>query len=231
LERRLTLALSNLIVDDWRLLTTWAPSAGAGAERAIAAALGWHIKAVMERSWDVDCEYNRSGAADDAAVKRWLATSDEGVMDGQPPPTPVTPDLIVHRRGLRGKANNLFILELKKNDDGDDSYADQTSRGSLKSILDIQKNFDYQHAVLLNLQLTPRDRPRSGLGSNSRTGRRRSLTSPTRCTRPRRSGPCTGAADWRRNAATLTPDCSSFGRRDAPGRLCAVTGHEGVRTN
>jgi hypothetical protein len=155
LERRLTVALSNLIVDDWRLLTTWAPSAGAGAERAIAAALGWHIKAVMERSWDVDCEYNRSGTADEAAVKRWLATSDEGATDGRPPPTPVTPDLILHRRGLHGEVNNLLVLEVKKNDDGDDSPTGQTSRGSLKSILDIQKNFGYQHALLLNLRLTP----------------------------------------------------------------------------
>jgi hypothetical protein len=154
LERRLVVALSNLIVDDWRLLTTWAPSAGAGAERAIASALGWHIKAVMEQSWDVDCEYNRSSAAEQAVVKRWLASSDYGATDG-PPPQPVTPDLIVHRRGLRGKANNLLVLELKKNDDGDDSPTGLRSRGSLRSILDIQKHFGYQHAVLLNLRLTP----------------------------------------------------------------------------
>jgi hypothetical protein len=152
LGRRLTVALSNLIVDDWRLLNTWAPSAGAGAERAIAAALGWHIKAIMERSWNVDCEYNRTGAAYEAAVKRWHASSRADATAGQPPP--VIPDLIVHRRGLPGKENNLLVLELKKNDDGEGSSTDQRSRGSLESILNIQENFGYQHAVLLNLKLT-----------------------------------------------------------------------------
>ena len=151
LERRLSVALSNLIVDDWRLLITWTPTAGASGERAIAAALGWHIKSVMERSWDVDCEYNRTGTAHAAAVKRWRA-SNEDATDGPLPPT-VTPDVIVHRRSLGGKANNLLVLELKKAD-GDDPPTGSTSRGSLKSILDIQKHFGYQHALLLNLRLT-----------------------------------------------------------------------------
>jgi hypothetical protein len=65
----------------------------------------------MERSWDVDCEYNRTGTAEAAAVKRWRA-SNKGATDGQLPPT-VTPDVIVHRRGLPGRANNLLVLELK----------------------------------------------------------------------------------------------------------------------
>lgn len=114
LERRLTVALSNLIVDDWRLLTTWTPTSGASGERAIAAALGWHIKSAMERSWDVDCEYNRTGSAEATEVKRWRAPN-EGATNEQLPPT-VTPDVIVHHRGLDGKANNLLVLELKKTD-------------------------------------------------------------------------------------------------------------------
>jgi hypothetical protein len=143
LERRLTVALSNLIVDEWRILTAWAPNVGAGSERAIASKLGWHINVLMERRWDVDCEYNRVGKAFETEVKRWNDARE-----------PVTPDLIVHRRGLRGRENNLLVLELKKNSDGNNSSAQQTSGGSLKSILDIQKTFGYQHAVLLNLQLT-----------------------------------------------------------------------------
>jgi hypothetical protein len=148
LERRLTIALSNLIVDDWRLLTIWAKKAGPAGERAVAAGLGWHIKALMERSWDVDCEYNRDGMADEVAPKR---QSDAGATDGKL----VTPDLVVHRRGSSGRANNLLVLELKKNDDGNGSSANRISRGgSLESILGIQKKFGYQHAVLLNLRLT-----------------------------------------------------------------------------
>jgi len=149
LERRLTIALSNLIVDDWRLLTTWVPTAGAGGERAICAALGWHVKAVMERSWDVDCEYNRVLTADEADVKRRSTSSMSGV-----PPT-VTPDLIVHRRGLAGRENNVVVIEVKKRAADIDPPADGSSRGGFASILDIQERFQYQHAVLLNLELTP----------------------------------------------------------------------------
>jgi hypothetical protein len=144
LARRLSIALSNLIVDDWRLLTTWAPVAGSGGERAIAFALGWHLKGVMERSWDVDCEYNRQGSGDAAAVKRWLVSADQ-----DRPPT-ITPDLIVHRRGRSGPDDNLVVIEIKKDDDGSEPRG---ARGSLSSILNIQQQFGYQHAVLLNLKL------------------------------------------------------------------------------
>jgi hypothetical protein len=156
LERRLTVALSNLIVDDWRLLTTWAPNRRPGSERAIAAALGWHIRVIVERSWDVDCEYNRYGAADRSAVKRRRVDSSGGAPEDPPRPPTVTPDLIVHRRGLHGTTNNLLVLELKTTEREARSPADRTSRGSLTSILNIQKQFNYQHAVLLNLRLSPR---------------------------------------------------------------------------
>lgn len=145
-------ALSNLIVDDRRLLTAWVPTRGPGSERAIAAALGWHIKAIMERRWDVDCEYNRAGADRLTAVKRRHSPSAvriAGVGQGQ---STVTPDLIVHRRGLHGRSNNLLVVELKTGHDDRQPTA-RTSRGSLQSILDIQQQFEYQHAVLLNLQL------------------------------------------------------------------------------
>src|SRR3712207_1912770 len=64
--RRLGLAISNLIVDEWRLLAMDARM----SERAVAFALGWHLRQVMERSWDIDCEYNRVFHGVEAIVKR-----------------------------------------------------------------------------------------------------------------------------------------------------------------
>jgi hypothetical protein len=154
LERRLTVALSNLIVDEWRLLTVWESAHGPGNERAAAAAFGWDLRAVMERFWDVDCEYNRRGVSDTAAVKRW-ANPPAGEASGRLVAPVVKPDLIIHRRGLSGPEDNLLVVELKKLDDDEDEATANTSRGSMASIRDVQTSFGYQHAVFLNLCLEP----------------------------------------------------------------------------
>ncbi|WP_433080352.1 hypothetical protein ACQP1P_42855 [Dactylosporangium sp. CA-052675] len=153
-QRRLTLALSKLIVDDWRLLSLRAPHPlGVGSERSIAAALGWHLKGVMERSWDVDCEYSRAGAGAHVDAKRW--SEPRAGATGSRRPT-VTPDLVVHRRGLPGPEHNLLVLELKKNDESDRTNEDHSvGRGTIESILDIQHQFEYRHAIYLDLALAP----------------------------------------------------------------------------
>ncbi|MER7002396.1 hypothetical protein ABT297_05025 [Dactylosporangium sp. NPDC000555] len=153
-QRRLTLALSKLIVDDWRLLSLRAPQPlGVGSERSIAAALGWHLKSVMERSWDVDCEYSRAGEGTQVDAKRWSAPP-AGDTDSRPPT--VTPDLVVHRRGLPGPEHNLLVLELKKNHESERPNEGRPgSRGTIESILDIQRQFKYRHAVYLDLALAP----------------------------------------------------------------------------
>lgn len=57
LARRLRIAVSNLIVDDWRLLEVQAwDSNRPVSERSVAFALGWHLRMLLERSWDVDCD-------------------------------------------------------------------------------------------------------------------------------------------------------------------------------
>ena len=71
----------------------------------------------------------------------------------------VIPDLVVHRRGFRGVEHNLLVVEVKKNDErNDEAEIDDAARsgngGSVESILDIQRQFEYGHAVYLDLVLT-----------------------------------------------------------------------------
>lgn len=134
LERRLTVALSNLLVEDWRLLTVQAlDSRAAVSEGSVAFALGWQVRSLIDRTWDVDCEYNRAGEGENAQVKR----RDDSV---------VRPDLIVHRRGLRGLRNNLLALELKT-----DAERQHHEGGSVESLLEVARLHDYQHAVFLDM--------------------------------------------------------------------------------
>jgi hypothetical protein len=141
--RRLGLAISNLVVDEWRLLAMDARV----SERAVAFSLGWHLRQVMERSWDIDCEYNRVFHGAEAIVKRPQPPAAD-----DPNRQTVTPDLIVHRRGERKQGNNLLVLELKTN------HQRQGSRGgSLESVQQVVTAHGYKHGVLLDLRMTSQD--------------------------------------------------------------------------
>ena len=138
LSRRMTTAISNLIVDDWRLLTIEAEDVDRPlSERAVACALAWHVKAVMERSWDVDCEYNRAQHGDAASVKRRVGDA------------PVAPDMLVHRRGEGGEENNLLILELKT-----DKQRQSHHGGTLQSVREVRERHSYRYGVFLDLGLS-----------------------------------------------------------------------------
>lgn len=136
LARRVRMALSRVIVDEWRLLTPWARGNNRPvSERAVAFQLGWHLRPLVERSWDVDCEYNREGLAGAAAIKR---------ADG----SARLPDVIVHRRGMGTRMNNLLVIELKTNHEtqGD-------AGGSLESVRVLMVEHGYQYGVFLDLKI------------------------------------------------------------------------------
>lgn len=141
MSSRLRIAITQLIVDDWRLLTTREQdSAGTANEVALAFALGWHLKPLLDRRWDVDCEYNR--ATDDQGNSH-VKTRESGQR--------VRPDLIVHRRRQRGPRNNLLVLELKTNG------ASQTHEGgSCASVADLAEQHGYGHGVIVDLGLSGR---------------------------------------------------------------------------
>jgi hypothetical protein len=138
LQRRLTMAISRLIVDEWRLLSVRTINSGnMVSERAVAFQLGWYLRPLIDRKWDIDCEYNRSGTRHHANVKRDSSSRSR------------LPDLIIHRRGERGPDNNLLILELKTN------QRSQTHQGGdFNSIKDLRNKYEYQHGVFLDLQIS-----------------------------------------------------------------------------
>jgi hypothetical protein len=156
IQRRLRIAINNLILEEWRLLTIQAINSDQPvSEVSVAFALGWHLRPLLDRSWDIDCEYNRAGHDLEAVIKRRRApTAFEGEAGRL-----VYPDLIVHRRGERGNDNNLLVLELKTNyerqEGGTHQHRGRTecSRGSLDSIAEVLSTHHYQHGVLLDLRV------------------------------------------------------------------------------
>lgn len=150
-QDRLRRALSAMIVQDLRLLTMRG-AGGTVSERAVAFALGCHLRAVVDPEWDVDCDYNRAGHGSAAVVKRFSGHSPEALaLRGTRSTENVTPDLVVHRRGETGPRNNLLVLELKTND-----ATQRHLGGSVDSVIEVVRAHGYQHGVFLDLRLGPR---------------------------------------------------------------------------
>jgi hypothetical protein len=137
LKRKLSMALSRMLLDEWRLLSVWPEGYRQPvSERAVAFQLGWYLRPLMDRRWDVDCEYNRSRSGEQAEVKH----TDQGTR---------SPDLIVHRRGMETETDNLLVLELKTN-----TRLQRGKGGSIESVRDLMMAYRYQHGVLLDLGIS-----------------------------------------------------------------------------
>ena len=132
LQARVRIALTTTLVDEWSL---FAPSAGTSrpSERTISSHLGWALRGSVEKSWDVDVDYDRSGMVLEAAVR----------LDGA---TARPPHLIVHQRGRLGPEHNLLLVELT-------TGAADPGTSQLAVARAIQQRFGYRYAVLLDLRL------------------------------------------------------------------------------
>lgn len=133
LQARVRIALTTTIVDEWGLLSL-STGTSRPSERAVAFHLGWHLRPMIERTWDIDCEYNRSGMALEDSVKL-VDHNGRGI-----------PDLIVHHRGKLSPEHNLLLLELST---GQMIPADP----ALPRATSLQRRFGYQYAGLLELNL------------------------------------------------------------------------------
>ncbi|WP_157598483.1 hypothetical protein [Phycicoccus sp. Root101] len=173
IDARIRIALTQLIVDEWRLVSsTERDRAGTANEVAVAFALGWHLKPLVDRRWDVDCEYNRAtDAAGDSDVKRRSGGNR------------VYPDLLIHRRRERGPENNLLVLELKTNS------SSQTHRGgSQATVADVVELNGYQHGVFLDLKISGQSmdphwawyQPAQGVVAGTWSARRRIYSAQSR---------------------------------------------------
>ena len=133
LQSRLRIALTNTLVEEWTLFT---PTTGTSrpSERTIAFHLGWYLRQTVERSWDVDAEYDRSGMMLESSVQ----------ITG---PEQHVPNLIVHHRGLLGPEHNLLLVHVAADE------ATREERTDVAAALTLQRRFGYRYAMLLDLRL------------------------------------------------------------------------------
>lgn len=136
LQNRVRIALTTTIVNEWSLLSQ-AGGTTRPSERAVAFHLGWYLRPMVEGSWDIDCEYNRSGMHLEESVR---LVDDEGRR---------IPDLIVHHRGKLGPEHNLLLLELAT----DRADVAGAATGDFKRARALQARFGYRYAVVLDLRL------------------------------------------------------------------------------
>ncbi|GAB2456976.1 hypothetical protein [Xylanimonas ulmi] len=133
-QARVRIALTTTLTNEWGLFT---PKTGTSApsERSIAFHLGWYVRPMIDESWDVDCDYERSGAAREPSM-----AFGEGAQRA--------PDLIVHRRGRVGPEDNLLLVALST-----DFASDETGAPDLAAVRSVQLRYGYRYAVWVDLQL------------------------------------------------------------------------------
>jgi len=67
IQARVRIALTTTLTNEWSL---FAPATGTShpSERSIAFHLGWCLRPLIDESWDMDCDYQRSGMALESSV-------------------------------------------------------------------------------------------------------------------------------------------------------------------
>jgi len=136
LQSRVRIALTTTIVNEWSLLSL-AAGTSRPSERAVAFHLGWYLRPMVEESWDIDCEYNRSGMHLEESVR---LVDSEGRR---------IPDLIVHHRGKLGPEHNLLLLELAT----DRASQEGVATGDFVRARALQARFGYRYSTVVDLRL------------------------------------------------------------------------------
>lgn len=136
IQARVRIALTTTLTNEWSL---FAPATGTShpSERSIAFHLGWNLRPMIDESWDMDCDYQRS-AMDVGSIAGF---DDDGVHRA--------PDLIVHRRGRLGPEDNLLLISLSAD------FASASHRApNIEQVHAVQMRFGYRYAVWVDLQLS-----------------------------------------------------------------------------
>ncbi|ACZ30004.1 hypothetical protein Xcel_0973 [Xylanimonas cellulosilytica DSM 15894] len=133
-QARLRIALTTTLTNEWGLFT---PATGTShpSARSIAFHVGWHLGPMFDESWDVDCDYERSGAAPEPSL-----AFGPGALRA--------PDLIVHRRGRLGPEDNLLLVSLTA-----DFASHQAETPDFDTVRSVQLRYGYRYAVWVDLQL------------------------------------------------------------------------------
>ena len=104
-----------------------------GQERALAARLAFYLQKDLS-GWNVDCEYNRQG----------MGTDPKQTSAGDTK----RPDIVIHRRGLLEKPDNLLYIEVKI--ENADTWEDKPKVKEFTSPPSRERTFQYQFGLLLS---------------------------------------------------------------------------------
>lgn len=126
LIQRVLQAINALYERDSALLTQDA------SEWALAHRLAVYLEQLIP-GWNVDCEYNRQGPAQDAKVDE----HDQRIR----------PDIVLHCRGRIELQHNLLVVELKKRQD----TADFAKARQYTELPNAARPFQYQYGLALSL--------------------------------------------------------------------------------
>ena len=127
---KLTRALDKLVRDDAYLLEIDAN------ERSISHRLAVYLESEFTE-WNIDCEYNRN-IEDPKRLNIDSIRTDSTDTQGRT----VFPDIIVH---VRGQANNLLVIEMKKTSS---VVSDDFDYAKLDAF---RREFGYQHAAFVKV--------------------------------------------------------------------------------
>lgn len=108
-------------------------------ERSTAHRLAAHMEPHFRAEWNVDCEYDRDGQ---------LRKTLEGIAhcNARKKTDDILPDIIVHHRSGEGRAHNLLVIELKKND-----KADICDQKKLELLTRPGGHYQYQLGLYINI--------------------------------------------------------------------------------
>lgn len=131
---KLTRALDKLVRDDAYLLEIDAN------ERSISHRLAVYLESEFTE-WNIDCEYNRN-IEDPKRLNIDSIRTDSTDTQGRT----VFPDIIVH---VRGQANNLLVIEMKKTSSGVSDHFDYAKLDAFR------RELGYQHAAFVKVITRP----------------------------------------------------------------------------
>jgi hypothetical protein len=131
------------------------------AERAIAHRIGCHLDGKFP-GWHVDCEYNRDGLERTKAfdaLEYFIRARADQIMQlnreelkefiGNRKPISVSPDVNVHKRGSRGRKNNLLVMEIKKTTNTESREIDEAKLEHFTIYSEDERSYHYQHGLFL----------------------------------------------------------------------------------
>lgn len=99
--------------------------------------------------YHVDCEYNRDGF-DKKVLEAELKIKSEEISSDDEEGKTVFPDILIHKRGEKGKESNMVVIEAKKVCPLKSSDVGKSDKIKLRKFL---QKFEYQYAIFIRFSV------------------------------------------------------------------------------